>query len=632
MFQERNASTLLFSALMTRIFGVPRSKTDIQKRNALTGRVFFQMHPQLYPYLLDRLRRCTGNLDSGLDLHPALFPVLLLLARLQAPSGADVSVFSLEPFIPLVQACAASSVLKTRQLAAQALIPLLTPEASAGLLNQLLERIPSLRKHNELHGTLLQVQCLVNERPNVVRMPGTDSKMELLFCLADNRSDVIRCEFLRIMEAVQKSLRPEFRKTLFGHCMEQIRSPTAQKPEPFRPLYLRQAVRICGLLEPESPELTYLLEHPLYEIRQEFMELVEHNRIRPDLSESAPHLVAMATQGDTLALSLLGRKPLLDQSWVADRRNLEWALELFRTARNDSVRCATLLAASKVIANEGDGVDVELMNRWVDYLTEVENVEASPQFRKVCAESLYICRQMLSHPPCGILASKLWICLFRCLTDDDDSVRNSASGTVDKLTDRSNPSHSFVAMEAAGNFFVEQIASAHPLEAVLALLHLSFDSGTSSASAESNAFEKGDSDSSGEPLIRTGFYTALIRRSVARNPPESFDSGTIRRLIRCLADNRLFDDAIPPTSGEILLAILQRQFDSVDADVDANDINQRRCVIDLSIGLSQLILAADSLSLLDMRLVQFRQQAAQVLRRRIPEHLIVRSVINVVDV
>lgn len=40
---ERNSSTLLFSALMTRIFGVQRSKQieNINIKNKMTGHVFF---------------------------------------------------------------------------------------------------------------------------------------------------------------------------------------------------------------------------------------------------------------------------------------------------------------------------------------------------------------------------------------------------------------------------------------------------------------------------------------------------------------------------------------------------------------------------------------------------------------
>lgn len=42
-WSERNSSTLLFSALMIRVFGVPRSKEseNLSIKNKMTGRLFF---------------------------------------------------------------------------------------------------------------------------------------------------------------------------------------------------------------------------------------------------------------------------------------------------------------------------------------------------------------------------------------------------------------------------------------------------------------------------------------------------------------------------------------------------------------------------------------------------------------
>lgn len=144
---------------MTRIFGVPRSKNDFQKKNSLTGRMFFQLYPQLYPFLLERLSSCAADIGKkGIHLHPALFPMLVLLGRLHPPACEfSASAFKLEPFLPLVRLCGSSPVLKTRQLAAQALTPLLTPRAYAYFLPELLDSIPLSTSHNQLHGTLLQV-------------------------------------------------------------------------------------------------------------------------------------------------------------------------------------------------------------------------------------------------------------------------------------------------------------------------------------------------------------------------------------------------------------------------------------------------------------------------------------------
>ena len=63
--QERNSSTLLFAALMTRLFGVARTKTGVEQRNAATAAVFFRSLPDLAAFLADRLRRATAPPPSG---------------------------------------------------------------------------------------------------------------------------------------------------------------------------------------------------------------------------------------------------------------------------------------------------------------------------------------------------------------------------------------------------------------------------------------------------------------------------------------------------------------------------------------------------------------------------------------
>lgn len=145
---------------MTRIFGVPRSRTDFHKRNSLSGRVFFQLYPQLYPFLLDRFRIALNKSNHNeIHLHPSLFPCLIVMGRLTASSSENPdAIFQLHPFIHLIQQCGSPPVLKTRQLAAQALSPLLDPANVLAFLEDLLKSVLEQPKlHNQLHGTILQV-------------------------------------------------------------------------------------------------------------------------------------------------------------------------------------------------------------------------------------------------------------------------------------------------------------------------------------------------------------------------------------------------------------------------------------------------------------------------------------------
>ncbi|KAG8584256.1 hypothetical protein GDO81_008754 [Engystomops pustulosus] len=59
----RNSSTLLFSTLITRIFGVKRGKDERSKKNRMTGREFFSRFPTLYPFLLEQLEIVANTVD-----------------------------------------------------------------------------------------------------------------------------------------------------------------------------------------------------------------------------------------------------------------------------------------------------------------------------------------------------------------------------------------------------------------------------------------------------------------------------------------------------------------------------------------------------------------------------------------
>uniref|UniRef100_A0A8C3KR17 tRNA (32-2'-O)-methyltransferase regulator THADA n=1 Tax=Calidris pygmaea TaxID=425635 RepID=A0A8C3KR17_9CHAR len=102
----RNSSTLLFSALITRIFGVKRGKDENSKKNRMTGREFFSRFPSLYPFLLKQLEIVTGTLNSEaeeLKIHPSLFLLLLILGRLYpSPMDGTYSALSMAPFVPFI--------------------------------------------------------------------------------------------------------------------------------------------------------------------------------------------------------------------------------------------------------------------------------------------------------------------------------------------------------------------------------------------------------------------------------------------------------------------------------------------------------------------------------------------------
>ncbi|KAM4607989.1 thyroid adenoma-associated protein [Polymixia lowei] len=165
----RNSSTLLFSTLITRIFGVKKGKDEHSKKNRMTGREFFTRFPALYPFLLSQLEEAATTVDSDsgqVKLHPSLFLLLLVLGRLYpSPMDGSSSPLGLAPFMPFIIRCGRSAVYRTREMAARALVPFVLVTQIPSTIHTLLQELPlqpgPKTQHNHIHGTLLQVLFLL---------------------------------------------------------------------------------------------------------------------------------------------------------------------------------------------------------------------------------------------------------------------------------------------------------------------------------------------------------------------------------------------------------------------------------------------------------------------------------------
>uniref|UniRef100_A0A8C5M868 tRNA (32-2'-O)-methyltransferase regulator THADA n=1 Tax=Leptobrachium leishanense TaxID=445787 RepID=A0A8C5M868_9ANUR len=166
----RNSSTLLFSTLITRIFGVKRGKDERSKKNRMTGREFFSRFPSLYPFLLEHLEIVANTVDSPTGeskLHPSLYLLLLILSKLYpSPMDGTYSALSMGPFIPFIIRCGHSPVYRSREMAARALVPFVMTHDIPQMAVKLLNSLPDCRsqdvKQNRIHGTLLQVSHLIH--------------------------------------------------------------------------------------------------------------------------------------------------------------------------------------------------------------------------------------------------------------------------------------------------------------------------------------------------------------------------------------------------------------------------------------------------------------------------------------
>uniref|UniRef100_A0A8C5T6V2 tRNA (32-2'-O)-methyltransferase regulator THADA n=1 Tax=Malurus cyaneus samueli TaxID=2593467 RepID=A0A8C5T6V2_9PASS len=184
----RNSSTLLFSALITRIFGVKRGKDENSKKNRMTGREFFSRFPSLYPFLLKQLEVVTNTLDSEaeeLKIHSSLFLLLLILGRLYpSPMDGSHSVLSTAPFVPLIVRCGHSPVYRCREMSGRALVPFVMVNEVPHTVLALLQGLPDPSSHcirqNSVHGTLLQVFHLLQSYLESNQFASLDFQKELV--------------------------------------------------------------------------------------------------------------------------------------------------------------------------------------------------------------------------------------------------------------------------------------------------------------------------------------------------------------------------------------------------------------------------------------------------------------------
>jgi len=187
----RNAATLCFAAILTRVLGFANLSTrgEGAKRKSPTAAEFFVAYPRLHPFLISQLTTAVEQLDAGdKDLHPSLCPILTLLSRLTptssvsprtrgftvtTPDGVAASEafrLPLTELITLVQRCAASRPMAVRKMAAKALVPLIqlgdaVIEMTFGIARNVAAGLQSRKGFNwdpnGTHGMILQLNALI---------------------------------------------------------------------------------------------------------------------------------------------------------------------------------------------------------------------------------------------------------------------------------------------------------------------------------------------------------------------------------------------------------------------------------------------------------------------------------------
>ncbi|KAJ3235254.1 hypothetical protein HDU81_000692 [Chytriomyces hyalinus] len=165
-FPIRNCATMLFSALVTKVLGMKKSRDEYSAINTVTGREFFARFPVLHAFMMEKLAAAVQDLERGnRAVHPAFYPILTILARLKSSAmEGNNSHLTLSMFRPLVLKCAASSFFKVREITARAYASLIPSTEFVEQVSLILDELQSTRAaldYNRMHGLLMIVKQLV---------------------------------------------------------------------------------------------------------------------------------------------------------------------------------------------------------------------------------------------------------------------------------------------------------------------------------------------------------------------------------------------------------------------------------------------------------------------------------------
>uniref|UniRef100_A0A3P8S9T9 tRNA (32-2'-O)-methyltransferase regulator THADA n=1 Tax=Amphiprion percula TaxID=161767 RepID=A0A3P8S9T9_AMPPE len=473
----RNSSTLLFSTLITRIFGVKKGKDEHSKKNRMTGREFFTRFPALYPFLLSQLEEAAATVesDSGqVKLHPSLFLLLLVLSRLYpSPMDGSSSPLGLAPFMPFIMRCGRSAVYRTREMAARALVPFVlvtkVPSAVCSLVLELpLQPGPKIQ-HNHIHGTLLQV-CS-HAHVNITHCPCYCRSRLCCSLFRQNSCVVTRGAFLDVLVClcgpkINSEVCTLRQKTLSVLMSSELvtSDTTSAALVPGSTQYLLSLAQVALSASVESPELwdsceltSQLLEHLLrcqqYEVRELAVEGVLRKLEEEEDKRSRPQWLCETTLSNLTSLALHETHPqclakvLQTLCVVSSSGELLWRDGVKTLSQEDTLLHLLTLAQNSAHRFQFFSVSViqgasavVCLAQWGALVCSCCSEEQPVEVKLMAAKVLVNCTSTLltsPHLPLGLFTTmSLWRSLFVLLQDEDQEVRDSASDFISNVPAR----------------------------------------------------------------------------------------------------------------------------------------------------------------------------------------------------
>ncbi|KAF5901036.1 thyroid adenoma-associated protein isoform X1, partial [Clarias magur] len=234
----RNAALQLYSSLCVRMLGQRPAGEDVSAQYGMSSPAFFKHYPALKPFLLAALQRAAADLhEARLSLHPSLYPILTLLAKLQP--GAQEQTQALSDFLPPLLQLAASPVYGVRAMSAQALVAMIPPTEYVARVLKIVEELPGKSSspscHNRVHGQLLQIKAILTrvlhaDNPHPSSLCGVVEAMEARLWLAshEQRCLLVRQAYVAVLRLLREKCTRAFLTNLGTLLIKELhRTPHA---------------------------------------------------------------------------------------------------------------------------------------------------------------------------------------------------------------------------------------------------------------------------------------------------------------------------------------------------------------------------------------------------------------------
>ena len=218
----RNASHLLFSSIISRVFGVKRTREEHAWQNKITTHNFFTRYPALWEIFTNTLSLSVQN-SSSLQPDYSVFLLLTIFSRLYI-SISDTDSDQMNFLIPKLFKLSNSPCWKLREMSATSISSLLSSQNFSQTFPYFVENsVQSLHNpsHNVVHGFLLILNEFVHFQ--IFKLSMAESTTLFKFCTdivpVSTRCIVNLCTVFRIISFLLEN----YRKPLFVLLEKEIR-------------------------------------------------------------------------------------------------------------------------------------------------------------------------------------------------------------------------------------------------------------------------------------------------------------------------------------------------------------------------------------------------------------------------